>query len=465
MANEESMAGTNGSGETAAADGVAKNVIFMLPDGFSTAQADAYRYFKAGSEAPVWEDHLTGMVKTSSSDNLVTDSAASATAYATGEKTYNGAIAVDPDGRALDSVLDIASDAGKATGIVSTAAITDASPAAFGASTVDRGNQDDIAAQYTSNGDLDVILGGGRAQFLPEDDGGAREDGIDLVDQAGRQGFDTVTTADELEAATGDRLLGLFTDADMSAPIGNGAPGERPDGEPTLAEMTEATLDRLSQDGDGFFAVIEEEGTDTWGHANDAATVMNSAQSFDDAWSLALDFAERNPGTLIVSVADHETGGMTTLFSDEANPEVFQTYRATYEDMLTEAFRRVDVDGHTPGDAGSFAVVRDTIGGYTGGAVTLDDETIASIFEAPDEETAYATLAEVLNAAGGVNYSTTGHSAVDVPIYAYGTGAEHFEGLLDNTDVGIQLAAAMGLDLPEGQGDTMTTGSDDMLLA
>lgn len=464
MAYDDSKNGANGPGGGPVADGVAKNVIFILPDGFAAPHADAYRAFKGGAEAPTWDDHLKGMVKTGSADNLVTDSAASATAYATGEKTYNGGIAVDPDGRALESVLDIASDAGKATGIVSTAAITDASPAAFGASTVDRGNQDDIAQQYTSNGDLDVILGGGRAQFLPVDAAGAREDGVDLTAQAARQGFDYVTTEAEVDAASGDRLLGLFSDEDMSAPIGNGGVGEPVAGEPSLAEMTQAALDRLSQDDDGFFTVIEEEGTDSYNHANDAATGLNAAKAFDDAWSVALDFAERNPGTLIVSVADHETGGMTNLFSDEANPEVFRSYRATYEDMLIEAFRRVDVDGYTPGDAGSFEVMRDTIGGYTGGAVILDDETISSIFAAPDAESAYATLAEVLNAAGGINYATTGHSAVDVPIYAYGAGAENFEGLLDNTDVGIQLAASMGLELPEGQGGT-TNAPDDALLA
>lgn len=418
-------------------DALAQNVIFMVPDGFSSAYADGYRFFKGGNEAPVWDELLQGVVQTDSASSPVTDSAASATAYATGEKTYNGAIGVDAQGSPLTSVLDLASDAGKATGIVSTAAITDATPAAFAASNIDRGNQDQIAQEYIDNNDLDVILGGGRAQFLTEAQGGARTDGVDLAARAQAQGFDYASSAEEMRDADGDRLLGLFTDEDMSAPIGNGDFGERPDGEPTLAEMTQAALDRLSQDEEGFFAVIEEEGTDTWGHQNDAATVMNSAASFEDAMQVALDFSEQNPDTLVVSVGDHDTGGLAVEASNSADPSVFRRFDASVEQMESE----FDVE-----DAGS---VRATVAEHTG--LALDDEQVARIQSVDDDD----GLARVLSEEGGIDWTTYGHTGVDVQLYAAGAQSDRFGGVMDNTEIATKVAAAMGLTLPNGQGDAM----------
>ena len=128
----------SGSIDNEVAPALAKNVIFMVPDGFGDAAATAYRYFKGTEEPPAWEHGLQASVQTHSASSPVTDSAAAATAYATGVKTYNGGIAVDVDGNPLVSVLDLASEAGKATGIVTTDAVTGATPAAFAASNVDR---------------------------------------------------------------------------------------------------------------------------------------------------------------------------------------------------------------------------------------------------------------------------------------------------------------------------------------
>ena len=116
----------------------------------------------------------------------MTDSAAAATAYATGEKTDNGKIAVGADGNPLVSILTLAYEAGKSTGIVSTDAVTGATPAAFAASNEDRDNQDEIAQDYVDRGQLTLALGGGRASFLADPD----QDGTSTLEEAQAAGFD-----------------------------------------------------------------------------------------------------------------------------------------------------------------------------------------------------------------------------------------------------------------------------------
>jgi alkaline phosphatase len=436
-----------GSAESLA---TAKNVIFLLPDGFGPAADTGYRWFKGeGASDPIWEDYLRVHVQTDSADNPVTDSAASATAYATGVKTFNGGVGVDAEGNEVDSVLDLASQAGKSTGIVSTAAIWDASPAAFAASNVDRGNAGAITQEYVDNHDLDVILGGGRAAFELDTDG----DGQTTLQEAQAGGFDYVSTAAELAGYDGDRLLGLFNEQDMAPPIGGAALGERPNGEPSLAEMTQAALNVLQNDDDGFFLFVEEEGTDTWGHANDAGTVFHSGASFEQAWQVALDYAKEHPDTLIVSVADHETGGMTLELGNDQLPSVFQDFTATYEEIGNAILAAVEALGDNPDAATVSETVNGIVSDLTGGAVTLTVSEIGAILGAADEEAAYALLAETLNARGGIEFSTTGHTAADVPLYAYGPGAELFNGVIDNTVVGHLVAEAMGLSLPGGPTD------------
>ena len=214
---------------------LAKNVIFMVPDGFGDEAASAYRAFKGG--AAVWEAGRRALVETGSASSAVTNSAAAATAYATGVKTRNGAIAVDLDGDPLVSILDLASDAGKATGIVSTDVVAGATLAAFAASNADRDNRDEIAQEYVDAGDLDVILGGGRESFAADPD----RDGRTTLAEAREAGFDTVSTAEELRAADGDRLLGLFGVGPLGLPTGD---------DPSLAVLTDAALERLSDDED-----------------------------------------------------------------------------------------------------------------------------------------------------------------------------------------------------------------------
>jgi alkaline phosphatase len=429
---------------------LARNVIFMIPDGFGDTAAIAYRHFKGTVETPAWENGLQASVQTDSASSPVTDSAASATAYATGLKTYNGGVGVDMDRNPLVSVLDLASEAGKATGIVTSDAVTGATPAAFAASNVDRGNQDQIAQEYIDNGYLDVILGGGRESFVVDPD----RDGATTLDEAKAAGFEYVSTLDELTAFDGDRLLGLFGFGPLGLPVG--------EEEPTLAEMTETALARLSQDDDGFFLVVEEAGTDIWGHANDAAAVMRSAAAYEGAVGLALQYAEANPDTLVISVADHETGGMTLELGAERTPASFRSYQTTYAEMLVAVRDEITDLGLGADIDEIIATFQATISELTGGVVSLTADEISSILDASTAEDAYLAFSALLNSHGGVDFSTTGHTGVNVSLHAFGAGAELREGAIDNISVAGWLAEAMGLLLPgdqQGGGGSLISGT------
>lgn len=206
---------------------------------------------------------------------------------------------------------------GKATGVVTTTAVVDATPAAFVANSPSRYWVDPIAEQFAAAG-LEVLLGGGRAHF----EAATRDDRRDLLGELCQRSA-CVSDAAELAAYSPDDrpLVGLFVPGEMDAA------GER---EPTIPAMVEAALARLSRDPDGFVALFESEGTDVTGHANrPLAEITAEMLEFDRAVGVALDFARRTPGTLLVVTADHETGGLTLPESGDTLVIEYSTGRHT----------------------------------------------------------------------------------------------------------------------------------------
>ncbi|MBB1493359.1 alkaline phosphatase [Paracoccus sp. MC1854] len=440
MLNENHDLGVNAAGGIyPGTEGTTTSVIFMVPDGFGDVAAEAYEFYKGS--APLWKSGFQILVETSSASRPIPDSASAATAYATGVKTNNGSIAVDVDGTPLVSVLTLAHEAGKATGIVTTDAVAGATPAAFGASNEDRDNRTEIAQDYIDRGELTVILGGGREDFWADPD----QNGITTLHEAKAAGFDYVTTANALNVSEGERLLGLFNFGPLGLPLGDRS------SEPTLAEMTETALDRLGTDEDGFFLVVEAAGTDTWAHAHDAASVMRAAEEYENAMQVAVDYAEKNPGILVVSVADHETGGMRLDLDGDRTPAVFQSYEAPYAEMFFEAAEAIADLGWRLSPRSVINAVQETVSDLTGGSVRLEREEIFSILNAAGIEDAIFDFSTFLNVRGGVEYTTTEHTDTDISLFAFGPGANRLEGRVDNTEVGLWLADAMGLSFPAEQ--------------
>ena len=380
----------------------ARNVIVLQGDGMGTAQRDLIRLVtkgnKPGRELVMNQLDHAGLVHTDPADpeEAVTDSAAAATAFSTGVKTFNGGVGVDAKGRAVRTLLEDARRAGKATGLVTTSQVTDATPAAYASHVSDRGQQSEIARQYLVRSKPDVILGGGEDFWYPAGTPGAYPDNPatdpteqskgtegNLVERAKSLGYRYVTTAAQLRNARGRKVLGLFANEEMFEHREEGH-GDLYDPVVPLRTMASKALDLLSRDKQGFFVLIEEEAIDEMAHENNAGLMIKSGAALDSTVKLAVRFARRHPGTLIVVQGDHETGGLTI-----ENPDT----------------------GDESGDELSKEDGPFTVKG-TGLLVFAD-------------------------------WTTDGHTGADTPITASGPGSKAFDGVIDNTDVHDAISRAM----------------------
>lgn len=308
-----------------------RNLIFMVSDGMGPTSLSLTRSFKQYENAEPWDDtlvldqHLIGQSRTRSSSSLVTDSAAGATAFSCGFKSYNGAISVLPDHSPCGTVLEAAKRAGYLTGLVVTTRITDATPACFAAHVNMRSEEDRIAEQMVGDYPLgrvvDLMLGGGRCHFLPNStEGSCRDDDRDIVALAkdeydftyidSRKDFDALNLGSSVKLP----LLGLFAPTDIPYEIDR---RNENDIYPSLDEMARTAMKALSaatKDSEkGFFLMIEGSRIDHAGHANDPAAQVHEVLAYDKAFASVLEFLEEDETEgVMVSTSDHETGGLAT---------------------------------------------------------------------------------------------------------------------------------------------------------
>ena len=226
--------------------------------------------------------------------NYITDSAAGGTALSSGVKTYNGAIGVDVNKNPVKTILEEASEKGLATGLVSSSAITHATPASFISHQASRSSYEDIAADFLKT-DIDVFIGGGLDHFTK------RKDGRNLVDELKNKGYQFETELDKIQKVKKGKLVGLTAD------VHNGRMTERG---VMLPVATETAIDILSKDKEGFFLMVEGSQIDWGGHAGSTIYVVEDMLDFDQVVGRALEFAAKDKETLVVVTADHETGGM-----------------------------------------------------------------------------------------------------------------------------------------------------------
>ena len=277
------------------------NVILMIGDGMGLGQVAAYMIENQYGPTAFDRAHYTAVCKTYSANNRVTDSGAAATAMATGHKTKNSRIGVTPDGAPAQSITELAKAKGLATGIVVTSHLADATPAGFMAHTPDRHNTSEIAAAYETSG-IDVAAGGGRRFFEKQ------EDGQDVLAALQAKGYAYASTPEEFYATDRTPVIGLFADKYMESAAKRG--------EDYLERATEHTLSLLARNRKGFFAMIEGSQIDGAGHGNNTKKLLGEMRDFDRAVNKAFDFADKNPGTLVIVTADHETGGLTVVSND-----------------------------------------------------------------------------------------------------------------------------------------------------
>ncbi|KAJ2725064.1 vacuolar alkaline phosphatase [Coemansia sp. Benny D115] len=470
----------------------------MISDGFgmaSEAMARAYVQ-KTGNRDIQWasllDSMLVGTTRTRSTDTLVTDSAAGATAFSCAQKSFNSAIGVSKDRLPCGTVLEAAKHKGYVTGLVTTARISHATPAAFAAHVVHRDMEDLIAQQMigaglnmtvvagSNKGSVDLMFGGGRCFFLPKSSpDGCRGDELDLWKMAQSHGYVTLATRKEfdeyrvpssqIEARAVRQLpvLGLFDKGHLSFEI-----DRKPQEQPSLSEMTakalsllknavvnsEASVNGTDNDGafgggsggvsPGFFVMIEGARIDMAGHDNDPAAHLRDILEYWKTVSLVREFVDNNPDTLLISTSDHETGGLSLGIDPDYAwfPEALHPVHKSAEaiciklrSIVKATHDRAQVEEHIT----NVVMPREL------GISDFTSSEVSDILAAAGHGTKACKQAvgHVVSDRAHIGWTTGGHTGADVGLYAYGHGSEKLRGSLDNTQVGEFLAAYLGVDL------------------
>lgn len=437
------------------------NVIIMIPDGCDETVQTVARWYK-GEDLAV--DKLqNGAVKTHMADSIITDSAAAATAFATGHKTSDGFIGLGPrtdtllDGfdataapyAPVASILEAARMAGKAIGIVSTSRVTHATPAAFAAHTESRNLENEIMEHMVYN-NVDVVFGGGARHLIPDGEAyttsfgdtwsGKRTDGEDLLAVLEERGYQFIDSKEQMSGVTSGKVWGLFDDSHMQPDIDRHRLAEH---EPSLAEMVAKAIEILSQDPDGFVLMVEGSQVDWAGHNNDPIYMVTDFLAFDDAVKIAADFAETNGRTAVLAYADHNTGGMKVGHYYTA-----VGYTKTKIGDLVDPLRGMTMTANgvvammvNDTDAALINSVTDNWG------IVLSAEDIADIRELEKTVGLSYALARIVSTYHTViGWTTHGHTGETVPFWAttnFGAPAN----VIDNTDLAKIAAEVIGVDL------------------
>ena len=290
--------------------GKAKNVIMLIADGMSTEGITLARQTKGGNLA--MDEISVGSVITSWANGPITDSAPGGTVYAAGEKTNNKYIGTSVNDTPIASIVEGAESIGKATGIIATSEITHATPADFTAHTNNRKHYNQILQQQI-NQDMEVVLGGGfnkpsgfTSEVSTDEFAAYYEDQVNNIKE---EGFDFITTKDELDNYDGDKLWGSFADADLKYDFDRQSDNDNV--QPSLAEMTDKAIEVLNKDEYGFFLMVEGSKIDWAAHANDPSGTIGDILAFDEAIKVALDYAKENQDTIVVVTTDHANSGFS----------------------------------------------------------------------------------------------------------------------------------------------------------
>lgn len=326
-----------------------KNVILLIGDGMGPAQVSLLYAYKRYAKKYTG-DRVSNIAKMANSGTvgssnvepygaLVVDSAGSATQLATGSYSRNGMIGLDYNGHPVPTILERAKLKGMAVGLVSDTRITHATPASFAAHVANRGQEQQIAEQLLAN-KVDVLLSGGTQFFIPQSrkvdpsvaklmykkllKKSKRKDDKDLLKQAQDDGYQLAFDRAQLAKADGEKLLGLFMNSALPNGIEMSAINKLTNRKiPNLMELTLKALDTLSKNKNGFFLMVEGGQIDWAAHGNDVGSMLHNMLHFDEAIGAVLEWQKKNPDTLVVLTADHETGGFGFSYSghDLPSPE------------------------------------------------------------------------------------------------------------------------------------------------
>jgi alkaline phosphatase len=285
-------------------------IILFITDGLSTNTLTPTRLYQGGANGRLALESFPrlALVRNSANDYAVPDAAAAASSLATGVKGNQRAIAIDAGGKALPSILSLAHDVGRATGIVTTGNLTDPTPAAFYAHVSDRRDTASIAQQFVQTNILDVALGGGMNDFTPESKGGARKDGKDLWLDLRAKDHKLVRSKAELENTplflTGP-LTGIFSNTELafSSQVESGSQ------QPSLSDMVRRSIEFLQMHPTGYVLVVDAALVGRAAEQNNGERVLTETADFDRAVATARQYAGEK--ALILCVGKNDVGGLS----------------------------------------------------------------------------------------------------------------------------------------------------------
>jgi len=444
-----------------------KNIIILFADGTTSSQYEFGRYSSAllRQQSFAVTDIVMAkgqyqLMKTESANYFVTDSAAAASAMSTGYKVNNGSISITPDGKAPPTIMEVAKDKGKRIGLLSTAPIYDATPAAFSAHAKSRRDYELIVNQYLELAP-DVLMGGGSNYFLPNSlPGGKRQDGKNVIEAFKVKGYQYINTPEQLNQIKSIKLLGLFAAEDLDYEIDRNSQET-----PNLAQMVTAALQVLNQDSKksknrGFVLFAENENTDSAGHHNDVAALMRDLWAFDDAVKVALEFQKQNPDTLVIVTGDHETGGFSPTYgrknleppgnTNYLNVKIEQLKLIERYKMSLNAFsqkfkaKAKQTTGSSELNAYLNTLLQDNFPG-----LILDDDLREKILTqsqlGPNSNYLPSNILGLAIARQtGFYWGSAGHTPTPITVAAIGPGSQLFKGFDDNTAFAVKLRKLIG---------------------
>ena len=444
-----SLGASSTLGQPRPGSGTPKYVFLFLSDGAGMAHLEIARQYsrQVHNEGFTIVDKIVkegtiGVMTTHAADSLSTDSAASATAMANGCKANIGGLGICADGTNPTSAMELAKQRGMNLAVITTATIYDSSPAAFLCHVPNRRDYPAILSRYLEL-DPNVLMGGGKDQFLPKSrPGGRRTDDTDMIAVFEKHGYLHVSTKQELEKVGRKKVLGLFSERDMSFELDRDKSTE-----PSVADMTRAAIRLLhDQSPNGFFAFIESENTDSASHLSDIASLIQDYREFDRAVGLAYEFYRKYPReTLILVVSDHETGGLgfTQALKDLSSSRNENQVAATTADFkkiqsIGISLRKAtEILGRSPTPEAVDKLMRDYFPGFT----LAPEYKEAILKRQPLSRTLFTDpVAQALGTMVANNtqayWQTSTHTNKPVLVAALGTGAEWFKGYYDNADFG-----------------------------
>lgn len=433
----------------------AKYVFYFIGDGMGPNQVLAAEMYQAELAGQIGRVPLlmtqfpyVGMSPTFSTSNSITDSSAAGTALASGQKTNNGMVGQIPDGTPSISVATKLHNEGWGVGIMTSVPIDHATPSSFYAHTPSRNDYYTIGCQLAESG-FEFFAGGGF--HIPENK--QMSTSPNLYDYCEQQGYFLAGSYDIAKANLNREKLIIVPAASLQdrSASGDALPFaiDREEGDLSLAQLVEVAIEHLSSH-ERFFLMAEGGKIDYSGHGNDGATNIHETIDFDRALAVAYRFYEQHPDeTLIVVAADHETGGMALGNSDYTlNLQVLQ-HQQKSSGYISDAIKALyqskgsqltweDVRAFLSEHMGLYATVEVT---------TEDDARLREAFAQTKKnegnvKTLYkevnalaSTALEILNNYAHIGWTSHGHTAASIPVFAIGVGAERFTGWYDNTKI------------------------------